>query len=80
MELKVLWRRIVKKVTIHGDLLYYALYPNNFKSSPESEMIFSNRNPTFSKSFPEAMLSTEVIATIRFMPSFLYTVFDYRRS
>ena len=56
--------------TIHGELLYYALYPNNFKSSPESEMIFSNRNPTFSKSFPEAMLSTEVIATIRFMPSF----------
>ena len=33
-------------------------------------MIFSNCNPTFSKSFPEAMLSIEVIATIRFMPSF----------
>ena len=45
-------------------------YTNNFKSSPESEMIFSNCNPTFSKSFPEAMLSIEVIATIRFMPSF----------
>ena len=33
-------------------------------------MISSNFNPTFSKSFPDWMLSVVVMATIHFRPSF----------